>query len=258
LKEAQSAYREAVEALKADPRQSPAAFRPGIIAQHNLLNQKLPGLLAAFSGALHEQTYGFFPVGAESESWAAEALREATDGVLVDSLALYRELASDRIWNSMDRLNRFFGPTQFSILDDELRGVGEKLTDEHIPFPEYINQAALTRREDLADRIQTVLEKSFGLKYRIMYIRKQITDGAAKLDLQGVTVPVIITGVDLMNRAADLGLELFAPGRTITVNTENLGGAEYVKQSVQKAFAEVKKSLRRKTPKTNPKDETNG
>ncbi len=256
LKETQSAYRQAVEALKIDPRQSPAAFRPGIMAQYNVLSQKLPGLLAAFSSALHEQTYGFLPVGPDNEAWGQLAAQEATDGILVDGRALYRELASDRIWNSMGQHNRFFGPTQYSILDDELRGVGEKLTDEHIPFPDYFNQAVLQTREDLVDRIQAVLEGSFGLKYRVLYIRKQITDAAAKLDLQGATVPVIVTGSSGLAQATALAQDLFAPARSLVVNTEALGGGEFVKQSVQKAFADVKKSLRKKTQ--SPKDTNNG
>lgn len=208
------AYREAVEFLKRDPNNYPYRVRVGNQMRHTQLSQALPNLFEAVRGTLADITYGFISFGPGSEAWSKIAYEEIRNSILVDSLKLYKDLAVERIWASMAPSLRIFDNTQYSILDDELRGYMAKYFVDDIRFPDWRPIPPVKRREDLAQTVRDVIETQYGYDFRARVTSTAIVNEVAETEgIKGTTIAVILQGVQSENEGRSLANLVFPTGR---------------------------------------------
>lgn len=244
LKTSLASYREAVEFLKKDPNSTPWNMRAGWQTRYNQYQQALPELYKAVQAGVLEVAFGLLPVGPveATQKWAEVADEEVANAVKVDSLKLYKDLATERLWASMGTARRVFDSTQFAIIEDDLRSYMAKYHFDEVRYPDYLVLPHLTDRSGMAPLIQKIIEGQFNFEYRSVVLRGDITDAViANPDMKLTTIVAIVTGTT-MNDSVGLAPTVFKPGRyTTTGLTEAFLGLSE-KEIRQRVLADVKEA----------------
>jgi len=248
LKSSLAAYNEAVEFLKKDPNNFPYAVRTGHQVRYNQYQQSLPALYKSVEEALLAVAYGFLPVGpaASVKAWLTAAAEEVSNSLSVDSMKLYKDLDSERLWASMGVMRRVFDSTQFAILDDELRTYLSKYHFDDVRYADYRVLPFLTDRNQVVGMVQNILETQFGLAYRTAVLRGSIVDAAiADPDLKTTSVVVLVDGVPTATDAVAIASLVFQPNRFSIVPVTEDFAALSAKEIRQRVLTDVKEAQKR-------------
>jgi len=214
----------------------PFRVRPGRESQKRQAQADLEGIKKVYENELAKHTFGVMVFGSNPSDFVKIATEEA-EVLVVDGNEIFNRITA-KVTTSMGTAQEF-GVTQFGMVIRELRDIASELNIVSMPSPKWSEPASVASHEGLLKHITDMVNSSGGVELLAYYVGRQITDAGLKAKANKNVVPVIVTGLDAQTANA-LGLNLFAEGRQVFVNTPQ----EVTKDYVLNTFNLIKKQLK--------------
>lgn len=212
----------------------PRSVRAGRESQKRDAQAAIPDLKKRYADALKRAAFGIAVLGSGTEKFVELARAEA-DVLVVDSLVLYRRIAS-RVSDAMGT-GREFGVSHYGAVISELRAIAEELDITSLPSPKWTEPVSVSDEQGLFNHVRNMVDSGVGLDFAVLYISQQILDSALAAEADKNTVPVLVTG---LGEKATLVSKLFHEGRNAVVQTTD----EVTRDFVLETFNKVKKHIK--------------
>lgn len=219
----------------------PSSVRPGRESQKREAASALETIKKDYGVALQKAAFGLAVQGPGAAEFV-KLCQEETDLLTVDAGVLYKRIA-DRVGPTMGD-GRRFGVSQFSLVIQELRAIGQELNIDSMPSPSWSEPVDVSGEEGLLNHVRNMVDSSVGVDLLALYVKSQMTDAglAERLVSDRKTVLVLITGLNEATAAALL-TKAFVEGRSSLVNTSKEVTKEVTKEAVLEHLNKIKKQI---------------